>query len=45
MKRMLLVLAASVMFLSTFVTPTVVRTDGGSGTSGGCGAGGGLCKP
>jgi hypothetical protein len=43
-KRMLLVLAASVMFLSTFVTPNVVRTDGGSGASG-CGAGGGLCKP
>lgn len=44
MKRVLLVLGAAVMFLSTLVTPTVVRADGGiGGTS--CGSNGSICKP
>jgi len=42
MKRMLLVLSAAVLFLSTFVTPTVVRADGGNG---GTGCGNTVCKP
>ena len=42
MKRMLLVLAAAVLFLNTLVVPTVVRADGG-GTGTNCGAK--LCKP
>ena len=42
MKRMLLVLGAAVLFLSTVVVPTVVRADGGP-TSTSCGNT--LCKP
>jgi hypothetical protein len=42
-KRMLLVLGAAVMFLSTLVTPTVARADGGGGTTN-CG-GNQICKP
>jgi hypothetical protein len=41
-KRILLVLAASVLFLNTFVVPTIVHADGVGGTS--CG-GNGACKP
>ena len=43
MKRALLALGAAVLFLTTLVTPTVVKADGG-GTATNCG-GGGLCKP
>ena len=43
MKRVLLVLGAAVLFVSTLVTPTVVRADGGNGTGTGCG--GKMCKP
>jgi hypothetical protein len=42
MKRMLLVLATAMLFLNSFVVPTVVRADGG-GTGTNCG--GRLCKP
>ena len=42
-KRVLLVVGAAVLFLSTFVIPTVVRADGGNGGTTGCG--GTLCKP
>ncbi len=42
-KRVLLVVGAAVLFLSTFVTPSVARTDGGNGGTTGCG--GTLCKP
>ena len=42
MKRMLLVLGAAVLFLSTLVVPTAVRADGGAGTTN---CGGGICKP
>ncbi len=42
MKRIVLVVAAAVLFASTFVVPTVVRADGGAtGTS----CGGHMCKP
>jgi len=41
-KRMLLAVATAVLFLSTLVTPTVVRADGGGNTTG---CGGGMCKP
>jgi hypothetical protein len=41
-KRMLLVLGAALVFLSTLVVPTVVMADGGS-TSTNCG--GQMCKP
>ena len=44
MKRMLLALGATILFLSTLVTPTPVKADGGGGSATGCG-GGGLCKP
>ena len=44
MKRVLLVLAAAAVFLSTFVTPTIVRADGTPG-SGSCGSNGTICKP
>jgi hypothetical protein len=40
--RVLLVAAAAVLFLSTLVTPTLVKADGG-GTTTGCN--GGMCKP
>lgn len=43
MKRMLLVLAAAVLFLNTLVVPTVVRADGGG--LGGTNCGNTLCKP
>ena len=43
MKRVLLALGAAVLFLTTLVTPTIVRADGGGGISTGCG--GGMCKP
>ena len=43
MKRVLLVLGAAVVFLSTLVTPTIVRADGGGGTTN-CG-GNTICKP
>jgi hypothetical protein len=42
-KRMLLAVASAVLFLSTLVTPTPVRADGGNGSGTGCG--GGMCKP
>jgi hypothetical protein len=42
-KRVLLVVSAAVLFLSTLVTPTLVKADGGGGTSTGCG--GAMCKP
>jgi len=43
-KRLLLVLGTAVVFLSTLVTPTIVRADGNAGT-GSCGGGGNICKP
>ena len=43
MKRALLAVATAVLFLTTLVTPTVVRADGG-GNATNCG-GSGLCKP
>ena len=43
MKRVLLTLGAAVLFLTTLVTPTLVKADGGGGTSTGCN--GGMCKP
>lgn len=42
-KRMLLVLGAAVLCLSTLVTPSLARTDGGGGSTTGCG--GTVCKP
>jgi len=39
---MLLVLGAALVFLSTLAVPTVVRADGGAGTTN---CGGGICKP
>jgi hypothetical protein len=42
MKRILLVLGAAVLFVSTLVIPTAVKADGGP-TSTGCGTT--LCKP
>ena len=42
MKRMLLVISAAVIFLSTLVVPTVVRADGGVG---GTNCDGKMCKP
>jgi hypothetical protein len=42
-KRVLLTLGAAVLFLTTLVTPTLVKADGGSGTGTGCS--GGMCKP
>lgn len=43
MKRALLVVGAAVLFLSTFVTPSIARTDGGGTGTTGCGTT--LCKP
>jgi hypothetical protein len=41
-KRILLVVAAAVMFLNTLMVPTVARADGNpTGTN----CGGGMCKP
>ena len=42
MKRMLLVLAAAVLFVNTLVIPTAVMADGGVG---GTSCGQTLCKP
>jgi hypothetical protein len=42
MKRALLMVAATLMFLSTLAVPTVAHADGVGGTS--CG-GNGVCKP
>ena len=42
MKRVLLVLGAAVLFLNTLVMPTVVRADGGAGTTN---CNGTVCKP
>jgi hypothetical protein len=42
-KRMLLVVATAVLFLSTLVTPTVLKADGNSGGTTGCGTK--MCKP
>jgi len=42
-KRVLLVVSAAVLFLSTLVTPTLVKADGGGNTTN-CG-GSGMCKP
>ena len=42
MKRLLLVFGAAVLFVSTFVTPTIAARDGGAtGTN----CGGSMCKP
>ena len=43
MKRVLLFLGTAVVFLSTLVTPTAVKADGG-GTMTNCG-GQAICKP
>ena len=43
MKRVLVFLGTAVLFLSTLVTPTAVKADGGGGTSTSCGNK--LCKP
>ena len=40
-KRILLVIASAVLFINTFVAPTLVKADGVGGTS----CGGGACKP
>lgn len=42
MKRVLLVLAAAILFVNTLVIPTAVKADGGVGTTN-CGKT--LCKP
>jgi hypothetical protein len=42
MKRVLLVLGSVVLFLSTLVTPTAVKADGGAGATN---CGGQMCKP
>ncbi len=42
MKRVLLVIGTAVLFLSTLITPTLVKADGG-GTTTGCS--GKMCKP
>ena len=44
MKRLLLVLGVAVLFLNTLVVPTVVRADGGGGSTS-CGSNGTVCKP
>ena len=44
MKRVLLVLSAAVLFLSTLVVPTAVKADGGGGSTS-CGSNGTICKP
>jgi len=43
-KRLLLVLGVAVLFLNTLVVPTVVRADGGGGSTS-CGSNGTVCKP
>jgi len=42
-KRMLLALGAAVICLSTLVTPSLPKTDGGGGGTTGCGSA--MCKP
>jgi hypothetical protein len=42
-KRMLLVVAAALMFVNTLVVPTVAHADGGAGATN-CG-GNSMCKP
>jgi hypothetical protein len=45
MKRMLLVLSAAILFLSTLAVPNIARADGnGSGNGGTCPPGQ-VCKP
>lgn len=44
MKRVLLVVAAALMFVNTLVVPTVAHADGGAGGTS-CGGGNGMCKP
>ena len=44
MKRALLIIGAAELFLNTLVIPTVVRADGGGGTTS-CGSNGTICKP
>ena len=44
MKSVLLILGTAVLFLSTLVTPTAVKADGGGGQGTNCG-GNSLCKP
>jgi hypothetical protein len=36
MKRILLVLSAAILFLSTLAAPSIVRADGGIGGGGNC---------
>jgi hypothetical protein len=43
-KRVLVVLGAAVLFLSTLASPTIVRADGGGGLGTNCG-GNQICKP
>jgi len=43
-KRMLLLLAAAVLFLNTMVVPTVAHADGGP-LGGGCSGSSSNCKP
>jgi len=43
-KRMLLVVAAALIFLNTLAIPTVAHADGGSGNGGNC-SGSKACKP
>jgi len=44
-KRMLLVVAAAVLFLNTLAVPTVAHADGGGGGAGCGGSTTGNCKP
>jgi hypothetical protein len=44
MKRALLIVAATLMFLNTLVIPTVAHADGGS-SGGNCDGSTGNCKP
>jgi hypothetical protein len=43
-KRLLFVVAATLMFLSTLAVPNLAHADGGAGTTS-CGGGNGMCKP
>ena len=43
MKRLLILVASTVLLLSTLVVPNVARADGPGGTS--CGGGNNMCKP
>lgn len=45
MKRMLLVLSAAILFLSTLAAPSVVRADGGGNGNGGNCQPPTICKP